>query len=56
MDIFLQQIVNSVKGHAKFGENSAVYAAMGYTLKKERSSGLTRKRETEVRKEVTEAS
>ena len=39
-------VASSVKGHPKFGENSAVYAAMGYVPKSERSSGLTRKRET----------
>lgn len=38
-------IVSSVKGNPKFGENSALYAAMGYVPKSERSSGLTRRRE-----------
>ena len=37
----------SVKGHPKFGENSAVYAGMGYVPTSERSSGLTRKRSGE---------
>lgn len=38
-------VVNSVKGHPKYGENSPVYAAMGYVPKSERSSGLTRRRD-----------
>jgi hypothetical protein len=37
------QVVNSVKGNPKFGENSPLYRAFGYVLKSERSSGLTRK-------------
>jgi hypothetical protein len=41
-------VVSSVKGHPKYGENSAVYTAMGYVPKSERSSGLTRKRETDA--------
>lgn len=39
------KLVNSVKGHPKFGENSALYNAMGYTPKSDRSSGLTRRRD-----------
>ena len=47
----------SVKGHPKFGENSAVYAGMGYVPTSERSSGLTRKRSSEGTKGApTEAS
>jgi hypothetical protein len=44
-------VVSSVKGHPKYGENSSVYTAMGYTPTSERSSGLTRKRATETREE-----
>ena len=52
-----KRLVNSVKGHPKFGENSAVYSAMGYVPASERASGLTRRREAETQKEVpTEAS
>jgi len=52
-----KQLVNSVKGHPKYGENSALYAAMGYVTASERSSGLTRRREAEMAKaETTEAS
>jgi len=40
----------SVKGHPKFGENSAVYVGMGYVPTSERSSGLTRKRNGETTK------
>lgn len=47
----------SVKGHPRYGENSALYSAMGYVPASERSSGLTRRRETETpKKEATEAS
>jgi hypothetical protein len=52
----LQWVVNSVKGHPKYGENSAVYTAMGYVPKNERRSGLTRRRERQTAKEPTEAS
>ena len=45
-------IAASVKGHPKFGANSALYAAMGYTTKVARSSGLTRRREAETPKET----
>ncbi|MEJ1964206.1 MAG: hypothetical protein WDO56_22745 [Gammaproteobacteria bacterium] len=51
-----RSVGNSVKGHPKYGENSAVYAAMGYVPKSERSSGLTRKREVETAKASAEAS
>ena len=44
-------IAASVKGHPKFGANSALYAAMGYTTKAARSSGLTRRRDAETPKE-----
>jgi hypothetical protein len=45
-------IAASVKGHPKFGANSSTYAAMGYTTKSARSSGLTRRREAETPKET----
>jgi hypothetical protein len=55
MDL-LKCVVNSIKGHPKFGENRAVYAAMGYVPTSARSSGLTRRREPETAKETAEAS
>jgi ferric-dicitrate binding protein FerR (iron transport regulator) len=55
MDL-LKCVANSVKGHPKFGENSALYAAMGYVTRSERSSGLTRRREAETPKEAADAS
>ena len=39
-------IAACVKGHPKFGANSTLYAAMGYTTKVARSSGLTQRRRT----------
>jgi hypothetical protein len=51
----LQLVVNSVKGHPKYGENSAVYTAMGYVPKSERASGLSRRRERQKTKEPSEA-
>ena len=48
-------VVNSVKGHPKYGENSAVNAAMGYVPKSDRSSGLTRRREAAPAKAPVEA-
>ena len=45
-------IAASVKGHPKYGANSSVYAAMGYTTKGTRSSGLTRRRDAETPKET----
>jgi hypothetical protein len=45
-------IAASVKGHPKYGANSSLYAAMGYTTKATRSSGLTRRREAETPKET----
>jgi hypothetical protein len=47
----LQLVVNSVKGHPKYGENSAVYTAMGYVPKSERASGLSRRRARPAPKE-----
>jgi hypothetical protein len=51
-------LANSVKGHAKFGEDSAMYRALGYVPTSERASGLTRRREAEAEKkeETAEAS
>lgn len=43
-------VASSVKGHPKYGENSAVYVGMGYVPTSERSSGLTRKRNGEANK------
>ena len=45
-------IAASVKGHPKYGANSALYATMGYTTKATRSSGLTRRRDAETPKET----
>ena len=45
-------IAASVKGHPKYGANSSVYAAMGYTTRGARSSGLTRRRDAETPKET----
>ena len=50
-----KRLVSSVKGHAKFGENSALYSAMGYVPASERSSGLTRRRDAEAHKAETVA-
>ena len=36
------QVVNSVKGDASHGENSALYASFGYIRKADRKSGLQR--------------
>ena len=35
-------VVNSIKGDPSFGENSALYAALGYVRKDDRASGLKR--------------
>ena len=45
-------VAASVKGHPRYGANSNVYAAMGYTTKAKRSSGLTRRRDAETPKEA----
>ena len=39
----VQLVVNGVIGDPAFGEDSALYEAMGYVRKSERKSGLTRK-------------
>lgn len=36
------QVVNSVRGDAAYGENSALYASFGYIRKADRKSGLHR--------------
>ena len=36
-------VVNSVKGHPTYGENSDLYRAMGYVTAADKASGLTRK-------------
>ena len=41
-----QLVVNAVKGDIEEGENSSLYAAMGYVTKVARKSGLTRKGQT----------
>jgi hypothetical protein len=48
-----KQLASSVKGHPKYGENSALYSAMGYVPASERGSGLTRRREAETTKAET---
>ena len=35
-------VVNGVRSHPEFGENSALYKTMGYVPKRERKSGLVR--------------
>ena len=39
----LKLVVNSVKGHPAYGENSDLYRAMGYVTAADKASGLTRK-------------
>ena len=43
----LKLVVNSVKGHPAYGENSDLYRAMGYVTAADRATGLTRKGSTE---------
>jgi len=38
------QMASSVKGDGNYGDDSALYAAMGYKRRSERKSGLTRKK------------
>lgn len=40
----MQLVINSVRGNPAFGEDSALYRAMGFVPKIERDSGLTRRR------------
>ena len=42
----LKLVVNSVKGHPTYGENSDLYRAMGYVTAADRATGLTRKSAT----------
>ena len=44
----VQLVVNGVVGDPVFGEDSALYEAMGYVRKSERKSGLTRKGKDET--------
>lgn len=37
------EVVDGVRGHEMFGANSPLYKAMGYVLRDERRSGLTRR-------------
>jgi len=41
----LQKVVKGVMGDPDFGEDSALYEAMGYVRKSERKSGLSRRKE-----------
>jgi len=43
-----QEVVNSIKGDPAYGEDSDLYAAMGYVRKSARKSGLTRKKNNPV--------
>ena len=38
------RIVNCIRGHENFGENSEFYRFLGFVTKSERKSGLTRKK------------
>lgn len=51
----VKSLASSVKGHAKFGENSAMYKALGYRLANERASGLTHRRNAAAAKKEEEA-
>jgi hypothetical protein len=44
----VQLVVNGVVGDPAFGEDSALYEAMGYVRKSERKSGLTRQGKDET--------
>ncbi len=46
----VQQVVNSIKGDPNHGENSPLYAALGYVRKDDRKSGLTRASKDEEKK------
>ena len=49
-----RNIIRSVRAHPKYGEDSPVYATMGYTRESERASGLKRPRKTTEVKPVAE--
>jgi hypothetical protein len=40
----LRAIVNAVKGEPNYGDDSDLYAGMGYVRKSARASGLSRKK------------
>jgi hypothetical protein len=42
--ILMLLVINSVRGNPAFGEDSALYRAMGFVPKSERDSGLSRRR------------
>ncbi len=46
-------VVNSVKGHPTYGENSDLYRAMGSVTVDDRATGLTRKSKVEQPVEPT---
>ena len=46
----VQLVVNSIKGDPNYGENSALYATLGYVRKDDRKSGLTRAAKAEDKK------
>ena len=46
----VQLVVNSIKGDPNYGENSALYATIGYVRKDDRKSGLTRAAKAEDKK------
>lgn len=45
-------VINSVRGNPAFGEDSALYRAMGFIPKSERETGLTRKRKQSTQNDV----
>ena len=54
--VHLRRLVNAVKAHPKYGENSALYASLGYLKASQRSTGLTRRRAKEAGPRADEAS
>ena len=46
----VQLVVSSIKGDPNYGENSALYATLGYVRKDDRKSGLTRAAKAEDKK------
>ncbi len=47
--VMLDDIVDGLVGHEDFGDDSALYEALGFVRKSQRKSGLTRKRKGEVK-------
>lgn len=45
----IDEIVDGVIGHEDFGDDSALYEALGFIRRSQRKSGLTRKRKKEVK-------